>query len=193
MTLLSPLENIHKKGIFGDYENKNENDLITIKEKKFLYISQIVQYKNSSATLKDIDGLNLSDEALKVSSNKETRILWTGPKNWILTTTKKDLLKDINRIFNEADFAITDLSHSKTVIEIEGKFLREVLKKGCPFNFNDLKKNNCVNSLFNGITVTIDMINDNPDMARIFTLRSFGQSLYESISDSCLEFGYRCI
>ena len=91
MTLLSPLENIHKKGIFGDYENKNENDLITIKEKKFLYISQIVQYKNSSATLKDIDGLNLSDEALKVSSNKETRILWTGPKNWILTTTKKDL------------------------------------------------------------------------------------------------------
>ena len=152
-----------------------------------------VQYKNSSATLKDIDGLNLSDEALKVSSNKETRILWTGPKNWILTTTKKDLLKDINRIFNEADFAITDLSHSKTVIEIEGKFLREVLKKGCPFNFNDLKKNNSVNSLFNGITVTIDMINDNPDMARIFTLRSFGQSLYESISDSCLEFGYRCI
>ena len=193
MTSISSLENFHKKGFFGDYENKNENDLIKIKEKKNLLIVQLVQYKNSSITIKKIDGLSPSDETLKVISNNETRILWTGPKSWILTSTKKDLLKDINKIFNDSDFAITDLSHSRAIIELEGQFSTEVLKKGCPFNFNDLKKNNCVNSLFNGVAVTIDMIDDNPNKIRIFTLRSFGQSLYESITDSCLEFGYKSL
>jgi len=193
MTSTSSLENFYKKGIFGDYEKKNENDLIKIKEKKNLLIVQLAQYKNSSITTKDIDGLSLNNEALKVISNNETRILWTGPKSWILTSTKKDLLKDINKTFNDIDFAITDLSHSRAIIELEGKFSKEVLKKGCPFNFNDLKKNNCVNSLFNGVAVTIDMIDDNPNKIRIFTLRSFGQSLYESITDSCLEFGYKSL
>ena len=193
MTLISSLENFHKKGFFGDHENKNENDLIKIKEVNNLLIVQLVQYKNSSIAIKDIDGLSPSDETLKVISNNETRILWTGPKSWILTSTKKDLLKDINKIFNDSDFAITDLSHSRAIIELEGQFSTEVLKKGCPFNFNDLKKNNCVNSLFNGVAVTIDMIDDNPNKIRIFTLRSFGQSLYESITDSCLEFGYKSL
>ena len=193
MTSTSSLENFYKKGIFGDYEKKNENDLIKIKENKNLLIVQLAQYKNSSITTKDIDGLSLSNEALKVVSNNETRILWTGPKSWILTSTKKDLLKDIDKIFNVSDFAINDLSHSKAIIEIEGKFSKEVLKKGCPFNFRDLKKNNCVNSLFNGVAVTIDMIDDNPNKIRIFTLRSFGQFLYESITDSCLEFGYKSL
>ena len=193
MTSISSLENFHKKGFFGDHKNKNENDLIKIKEVKNLLIAQLVQYKNSSIVIKDIDGLSLSNETLKVISNNETRILWTGPKSWILTSTKKDLLKDINKIFNDADFAITDLSHSRAIIELEGQFSKEVLKKGCPFNFNDLKKNNCVNSLFNGVSVTIDMIDDNPNKIRIFTLRSFGQSLYESITDSSLEFGYKSL
>jgi heterotetrameric sarcosine oxidase gamma subunit len=193
MTSISSLENFHKKGVFGDYENKNENDLIKIKEKKNLLIFQLVQYKNSSIAIKDTDGLSPSDETLKVTSNNETRILWTGPKSWIVTSTKKDLLKDINKTFNNSDFAITDLSHSRAIIELEGQFSKEVLKKGCPFNFNDLKKNNCVNSLFSGLAVTIDMLDDNPNKIRIFTLRSFGQSLYECITDSCLEFGYKSL
>ena len=31
----------------------------------------------------------------------------------------------------------------------------------------------CVNSIFNGITITIDMIEDNPNIIRLFALRSF--------------------
>ena len=43
------------------------------------------------------------------------------------------------------------------------------------------------------MSVTIDMLDDKPDKIRIFTLRSFGESLYHSITDACLEFGYKSI
>ena len=195
MKLISPLQNVLKKGLYGDYKEKNSDNLIKIKEVKDLLIVQIVQYRNSSLQIKDmnIDGLKFSEEALKVNSNKDSRVLWFGPKNWLFVSNKKDLLKNIQNHFDQKEFAITDLSHSRTIIEIEGKNSKELLKKECPFNFNEIKKDVCINSLFNGITITIDMLNDNPDKIRLFALRSFGESLYHSITDASLEFGYEVI
>ena len=110
-----------------------------------------------------------------------------------MVSTKKNLLNNILQVFKETDFAVTNLSHSKAIIEIEGQDVKEVLKKGCPFNFNLLKKNNSINSTYNGIALTIDMLDDNPDKARLFTLRSFGESLYHSITDASLEFGFKSL
>ncbi len=192
MSSISALANVHSKGQFGDFEDKNENELLKISERKNLLILQIVQYKNSNIPYEsiDLDGLNLRNEHLTVVSNKDTRILWNGPKNWFLVSTKKNLIKDVMKNFKESDFAITDLSHSRAIIEIEGYKVKEVLKKGCPFNFNVLEKNKSINSIFNGIALTVDMIDTNPDKVRLFTLRSFGESLYHAISDASLEFGY---
>tara|TARA_B100001093_G_scaffold334713_1_gene319587 strand:- start:1516 stop:2103 length:588 start_codon:yes stop_codon:yes gene_type:complete len=193
MNLMSALANVHSKGLFGDHEGKNENYLLKIAERKNLSIVQIVQYKNSKVSFDSftIDGLKLKDDALSVVNNSDTRILWNGPKNWLLVSTKKDLLKDISKVYDEKDFAVTDLSHSRAIIEIEGEKTKEVLKKGCPFNFNTLKKNNSINSTFNGIAFTVDMLSDNPEKVRLFALRSFGESFYHSITDASLEFGYK--
>ena len=195
MTSISPLTNFLKEGLFGDYKDKNESNLIKIQEEKNLLIAQIVQYKNSSLQIRDIiiDGLSMSHDPLKVISNNDTRVLWNGPKNWLLISKKKNLKENIKKTFFESDFAVTDLSHSRAIIGLEGENLKEVLKKGCPYNFNEMKKNMCVNSVFNGITITIDMIEENPEKIRLLALRSFGESLAESVTDACLEYGYKSI
>ena len=193
MTSVSALNHIHRAGLFGNYEKKDKENLLKVSEIINLLIVQIVQYKSSTIQFEniDIDTLKLKNEPLSVVNSNNTRILWNGPKNWLLVSTKKNLLKNIIEAFKETDFAVTDLSHSRAIIELEGKDLKEVLKKGCPFNFNILQKNNSVNSTYNGIAFTVDMLDDNPNKIRLFALRSFGESLYHSITDASLEFGFK--
>ena len=195
MSAVSALANVHLEGSFGDHENKNENNILKVKELKNLLIVQIVQYKNSTVSIEKIliDNLKLKNTPLSVVSNSNTRILWNAPNNWLLVSNNKDLLKEIFEVFKETDFAVTDISHSRAIIEIEGKMVKEVLKKGCPFNFNDLSKDNSVNSTYNGIAFTVDMLDVNPDKVRLFTLRSFGESLYHSVTDASLEFGFKSV
>ena len=195
MTMISPLQNIHSEGSYGNFENKTENELLKISELKNLLIVQIVQYKNSSIKINDIklNNLQFVNEAQKVVANENLRILWNSPNNWLVVSKKKELFSEILKNFNDSDFAVTDLSHSKAIIEIEGPNVKEVLKKGCPFNFNIFSKNMCINSSYNGISFLVDMIEDDPEKARIFSLRSFGESMYHSITDASLEYGYKCI
>ena len=76
MNTISALANVHLSGQFGDYEGKNESDLLKISEIKNLLIVQIVQHKNSSVSIEsiDVDGLKLKDEPLNVIHNNETRV-----------------------------------------------------------------------------------------------------------------------
>ena len=194
MTNISALNFIHKIGKFGDHNGKNDETLLKVSELNKLLIFQIAKFKNSDFDISKIkvDGLNLPS-SLKSSSNSNTRLLWLGPDNWLVFSSNLNLIEKEKKQFSELDFAITDISHSRAIIELEGNLVNEVLKKGCPLDINSFKEGDCANSVYNGITVTIDFVSDNPKKVRISGLRSFGESLHHSITDSCLEFGYKSI
>ena len=194
MTNTTPLNFVHKVGKFGDNDKKNQNNILKVSEINELLIFQIVQYNKSSFDVSKIrlDGLSFPS-SLKSTSNSNTRILWIGPNNWLVFSSVLDLLEKEKNQFNEAEFAITDISHSRTIIELEGNLVNEVLKKGCPLDINSLKDGDCANSVYNGINITIDFISESPKKVRILGLRSYGESLHHSVTDACLEFGYDAI
>ena len=192
MTAITPLEFIHKKGIFGDHHKKNESDLLKISEVKNLTIIQVVQYKKSEINITEvkINGLEFPEQNSNVTSNKDTRILWSAPRTWLILSNKENIIDIVKKDLKEKDFAITDISHSRAVIQIKGKQAKEVLKKGSPINFNEFDLNRCAGTVFNGITIVVDSISNDPDAFNLLTLRSFGESFYHHITDSALEFGY---
>ncbi len=192
MTVVTPLEFIHKKGIFGDHHEKKEKDLLQISEVKNLTIIQIVQYKRSKIQLGaiQIEGLGFPIENSKVERNKETRILWSAPRTWLIISKKENIINIIKEKCTDENFAITDISHSRAVIQIKGLQAKEILKKGCPLNINEFKTNNCAGTVFHGISIVVDLIDNNPDTFNLLTLRSFGESFYHHITDAALESGY---
>ena len=192
MTAISPLQSIHKKGIFGDHQKKKESDLLNISEVKDLRIIQIVQYKKSKIQLNSIqiDGLEFPLQNSKVLSNKETRILWSAPSTWLVISRKENIDETIKEHCNSENFGITNISHSRAVIQIKGIQAKEILKKGCPLSFNEFEKNNCAGSVFHGFNIVVDFLDNNPDTFNLLTLRSFGESFYHHITDAALEFGF---
>ena len=192
MTATTPLESVHKKGIFGDHHKKNEKDLMRISELKYLKIIQIVQYKKSNTQIStfNIEDLEFPKAPLEVKSNKNTRILWNGPRTWLIISDKENIVGLIKKKFTEENFAVTDISHSRAVIQVKGLQAKEVLKKGCPINLNNFKVNHCAGTVFNGITILVDFIDNNPDTYNLLTLRSFGESFYHHVADASLEYGY---
>ena len=192
MTAISPLQSIHKKGIFGDHQKKNKSELLNILELKNLSVVQIVHYKKSKLKLENVqlDNLNFPVESLKVINNKETRILWSAPRTWLVLSSNNKILDVIKKNCGEENFGITDISHSRALIQIKGLNAKEVLKKGCPLNVDALRKNSCAGSTFHGITIVIDFLNTDPDTFNLITLRSFGESFYHHVTDAALEFGY---
>jgi len=192
MTAISPLQSFHKKGLFGDYHKKDQKDLINISELKNLTIVQVFKYKNSKIEIKSmqIDNLEIFEESTKVSANDKTRILWSGPNTWLIISSKENITESIKTVCNNENFAVTDISHSRSVIQIKGIYANEVIKKGCPLNFNNFSKNNCASSVFNGITIVVDCVDSDKKIFNLITLRSFGESFYHHITDASLEFGY---
>jgi sarcosine oxidase subunit gamma len=189
---VTSLEYIHKKGHFGNYQKQNVKNLLQISEVKNLTIIQLVQYKKSkiqTSTIK-VEDLDLPLESLKVTANKETRVLWNAPRTWLIISNKKNIINNIKDKCDHSNFAVTDISHSRAVIQIKGLQAKEVLKKGCPININEIQVNNCAGTVFNGITVVVDFVNNNPDTFNLLALRSFSETFYHHITDAALEFGY---
>jgi sarcosine oxidase subunit gamma len=195
MKEISPLKNIEKNGLFGNYQNKDEDKLITINEVTNIKIYQIVKFKSSSI---DSTSISIDDQILpinpnSVSGNKITRILWNAPNTWLIISSDKDISKKITDVCSEIDFAITNLSHSRAIVQIQGERALDVIKKGSPLNLNNFKKNDCRTSVYHGITFTIDMVEDTQIILNLMANRSFSESFYHAITDSALEYGYKKI
>ena len=144
MIAISSLEHIHKKGHFGNYQKQDKKNLLQISEVKNLTIIQLVQYKRSKIqpnTIK-VEDLDLPLENQKVTANKETTILWSAPRTWLIISSKKNIINNIKNKCDHENFAVTDISHSRAVIQIKGLQAKEVLKKGCPININEIQVNN---------------------------------------------------
>ena len=195
MSKITPLSNSHELGLHGNCKDKDETNLLVIREVTNIKIYQLYKFKKSNFDINNfsLDSYKLPNESGLSTGNENLRILWQAPNVWMIISYNENIIQEIGKQCSDSDFAITDLSHSRAILEVKGKDALNVIKKGSPLNLNNFRKNNCANSVYHGIAVSIDMINDDPITLNIMALRSFAGSFHHAITDASLEFGFNAI
>ncbi len=193
-TRRAALHEIYQTGNFG--EIKNNDPGVIFNERRALSIIQVAAWEEQAdavaIAIEQAAGVKPSRTACSAIQFGETTAIWMGPERWLIVEKEnRELDMLIRNAVHEEQAAITDQSHSRCVIRISGKDVRNVLRKGTMldmdvshFKVDEAK----VTSLFH-TNVLIHCLNE--DSLDVYVARSFGQSFFEVITHAAAEYGYQ--
>ena len=140
-------------------------------------------------------GLDPVDEPLTAARKRDVSMLWLGPDEWLVVTPDRRAER-IERTLRDAlegqHAALTDVSHSRTVLALCGPDARAVLAKGCPLDFHPrvFGPGRCAQSRLAKCQVLIHQTNAAPAFD-IYVQRSFAEYAWTWLEDAGQEFGVR--
>lgn len=194
ITRRSALNEVYKTGDFGEVTN---NDLgVTFYERRELNIIQVAAWEEEADTtvnaIEKAVGIKPSRTACSATQCDDTAAIWVGPDRWLIVEKEsRDLNALISKTVSPEMAAITDQSHSRCVIRLSGKDVRNVLRKGCTLDMDSthFKTSEArITSLFHMNGLIHCLSENNFD---IYVARSFGESFFEVITHAAAEYGYR--
>jgi sarcosine oxidase subunit gamma len=127
-----------------------------------------------------------------VAISGDSTLLWTGPGRWLAVEPEsRDLASLLSHHCPGDVAAITDLSHARTALRVDGPQTRVLLAKLCTLDVDPaaFPPGTCAQSQFGQIGVLLYCRTENG--FDIFVLRGFAVSAWETIIDAALEFGCR--
>ena len=139
-------------------------------------------------------GLPLPLEPNRAASMRTVRVLWLGPDEWLVTApvgAVPELPTRIARATADLRAAVTDLSASRTIVEIAGPRARDLLQKGCGLDLHPraFGPGQCAQTLFARLPVIIDQLSAAPSY-RLYVRRSSARWLCDWLIDAAEEFRF---
>ncbi|MBL4907722.1 MAG: hypothetical protein JKX94_09755 [Sneathiella sp.] len=135
-------------------------------------------------------GLGLPLEPNTVSFKKGIKILWLGPNEWQIVSTKPGgpLLEKLEKSLVNQHVAITDVSANRVVLQIAGPNKYEVLKKSCEMDFHprEFAPGQVVQTLLAKAPAMIEQVDDNS--FHIYVRNSFARYCAEWLVDAFEEY-----
>jgi sarcosine oxidase subunit gamma len=141
-----------------------------------------------------VGGVPLPLQPNRVGVMRAVRTLWLGPDEWLITApdgAAPDLFGWIMRAAAGHRAEVTDLSASRTIIEIAGAKGRTLLEKGCGLDLHPraFMPGCCAQTLFAKLPVIIDQTSTAPNY-RLFVRRSAARWLADWLIDAAEEFRF---
>jgi sarcosine oxidase subunit gamma len=118
--------------------------------------------------------------------------LWVGPERWfVVASGRNGLAGELEKI--AGGLAITDLSHSRTVLRLSGPKLRDVIAQGCSVDLHPraTKAGDCFITAVARHSALLHLVDDTT--ADIYVYRSFGQDLVEWLFEAAAPYGYEIV
>ena len=114
---------------------------------------------------------------------EEATVLWNGPGMWMLVceNTSRDskvsgIVDQLNTVLQDTDATATDLSHSRTILAMQGENLLDFLYTGCPIDLDKCPPDSCFSTQFGHFNVMLHL--KDSQHANMYVYRSFGQALW---------------
>ena len=192
MERTSALVGHYREGTFGAAAHDASG--VTLKEIRPVAIAQ-VNGAPPEESLQSLLGGDALVERNRVASLGGFDLLWNGPGKWLAVSSTQlpaEFLKRLRRIFDGTDATVTDLSHARTVIRVNGGHACDVLSKGCPADLEALCTGDSIATLMGTLSSVVHCRETGEEMD-VYVFRSFGQSFWEWITDASLEFGYEAL
>jgi sarcosine oxidase, subunit gamma len=123
-----------------------------------------------------------------------TRTLFpVGPDRWFVVDNR-DQLETLNASLAHAaamGFAVTDLSHGRTVLRISGRKARDVLAKGCALDLHPgvFPGGACAATSVAGVAAVLIVV-DNASTYDLYVPRTYGQYVWEWLYEAAAEYGH---
>ena len=138
-------------------------------------------------------GLVLPQAPNRAEVAGELAALWTGPERALIVGPEADgLAEALGRALAGVDVALTELSHGRSVIRLEGRQLRDLLAKGCGLDFHAraFAPGTAVQSFYAQINVLLHARDETP-VVDLYVGRGFAVSFWQHLLEGALEYGCR--
>lgn len=142
-------------------------------------------------------GVGPVGEPLKASRKRDVSVLWLGPDEWLVVTPDRRVARIESALRDALEghcSALTDVSHSRTILTLSGPEARSVLAKGCPLDLHPLVfgPGRCAQSRLGKCLALIHQTNAAPTFD-IYVSRSFAGYAWRWLEDAAGEFGVRIV
>ena len=140
-------------------------------------------------------GLEPVVEPLTAARKRDVSILWLGPDEWLVVVPDRRIGRIGHALRDALDgqhAAVTDVSHSRTILALSGPDAHAVLAKGCPLDFHPrvFGPGRCAQSRLAKCQVLIHQTSAAPAF-EIYVHRSFAHYAWTWLEDAGREFGVR--
>ncbi|HXP73261.1 MAG TPA: sarcosine oxidase subunit gamma family protein [Stellaceae bacterium] len=188
----SPLAECLKPGVQGAVGPAGPG--VEIRELRPLTVVQVAAFDadRAAAALAAALGVPAPSGPNGVASSGDSTVLWTGPGRWLVVEPESRDLASLLAHHCPGDVAaITDLSHARMALRVDGPQTRVLLAKLCTLDVDAtaFPPGTCAQTQFGQIGVLLYCRAQNG--FDIFMFRGFAVSAWESIVDAALEFGCR--
>ena len=118
----------------------------------------------------------------------EASVLWNGPGMWILVcdNVRTNIVNELNSALQDTAATVTDLSHARTILTIQGEKLLDFLSSGCPIDLDNCPPDVCFSTQFGHFNIMLHL--KDSQHADMYVYRSFGQALWEHCQHVVAEF-----
>jgi heterotetrameric sarcosine oxidase gamma subunit len=188
----SPLAGHFEQGEFGALPDDGE--CVALSERFGLSIAEVSAWRGEeeaiAGAISSVTGLKLKIAPGNGAVRKNVAAFNIAPGRWLVSGSSASLVADLDRETGKSG-TVTDLSHGRTVIRIDGARSRWVLAKIFSVDLSEkaLAHGNGLATAHHEIFASIQRAG--PDAFDIYVFRSFARSFWHLLRRSAEEVGYR--